>query len=120
MAVIRNRISPGGLRPGLSGDKAWAFLEVYEADNQHIYPALTQHRAEIDAQLDGGAEWEQGESQSWVGLRTQAVLSDPMIDLEAVGGEIAENLLRLRAVAQPYLDDVMNKGAASPDDEHAG
>ena len=105
---------------GLSEDKARAFLEVYGADNQNIYHALAQHRAEIHAQLDGGAEWEQGENQSWVGLRTQAVLGDPMIDLEAVGGEIAENLLRLRAVAQPYLDDVMNKGAASPDDGDAG
>ena len=62
---------------GLSEGKAWAFLSVYGTDNQHIYHALTQHRAEIDAQLCGGAEWEQGEEQSWVGLQTEAVTSDP-------------------------------------------
>ena len=85
---------------GLSEDKAWAFLSVNGADNQHIYHALTQHRGQIGAQLEGCVEWEQGENQSWVGLYTQAVLSDPMINLEAVGEWIAENLLRLRTVAQ--------------------
>ena len=78
------------------------------ADNQHIYNALTQHRAEIDAELDDGAEWEQGEDQSWVGVRTEAVTSDPRLNLEAVGEWIAENLLRLRDVVQPYLDKVMD------------
>ena len=105
---------------GLSEDKAWAFLDVYGADNQHIYHALTQHRAEIDAELNGGAEWEQGEDQSWVGLRTEALLSDPVLNLEAVGEWIAENLLRLRAVVQPYLDQVINNAATSGDDEDAG
>ena len=105
---------------GLSEDKAWAFLAVYGADNQHIYHALTQHRAEIDAKLNGGAEWEQGEDQSWVRLRTEALLSDPELNLEAVGEWIAKNLLRLRAVVQPYLDQVIDKAATSGDDEDAG
>ena len=101
---------------GLSEDKAWAFLDVYGADNQHIYHALTKHRAEIDAQLNGGAEWEQGEDQSWVGLQTEAVTSDPMLNLEAVGQWIAENLLRLRAAVQPYLDQVMADVGTSGDE----
>ena len=46
---------------GLSEGKAWAFLDVYEADNQRIHHSLTQHRAEIDAELNRGATWEQGE-----------------------------------------------------------
>ena len=103
---------------GLSEDKAWAFLEVYGANNQHIYHALTQHRDEIDAGLNGESEWVHGEDQSWVGLLTPAVLSDPMINLDAVGDWIAENLLRLQSVAQPYLDRVMNE-ATSPGDEDA-
>ena len=102
---------------GLREDKAWAFLSVNGADNQNIYHALTQHRGQIDVELDAGTEWEQGENQSWVGLHTQAVLSDPRINLEAVGEWIAENLLRLRAVTQPYLDQVMNEGATSSDNQ---
>lgn len=105
---------------GLSEHKARVFLDVYGAANQHIYHALVQHRAEIDAELDGDAEWVQRDDQSWVGLQTQAVLSDPMIDLEAVGGWIAANLLRVRSVIQPYLDQVMDGGATSPDHADAG
>ena len=103
----------------LSEDKAWAFLDVYGAENQHIYHALTQHRDEVDAGLNGEVLWKRGEDQSWVGLQTQAVLSDPLINLESVGEWIAENLLRLQSVAQPYLDMVMNEGAVPPDDGDA-
>ena len=105
---------------GLSEGKAWAFLDVYGADNQHIYHALTQYQAEIDAELNGGAEWEQGERESWVGLQTEAVISDPMLNLEAIGEWIAENLLRLRTVVQPYLDQVMNDVGTSGDDAEDG
>ena len=52
-------------------------------------------------------------------MRSQAVLSDPMINLEAVGEWIAENPLRLRTAAQPFLDQVMNEGDASATDEAA-
>ena len=102
---------------GLSEDRAWAFLSVNGAENQGIYHALTQHRGQIDVELGGDTEWEQGVNQSWVGLQTQAVLSAPMINLEVVGECIAENLLRLRTVVQPYLDQVMNEGAISLDNE---
>ena len=109
---------------GLSEDKAWAFLDVYGADNQHVYHALTQHRDEINAELelDVSAEWKQGEEQSWVGVQTEAVTSDPMLNLEAIGEWITENLLRLRAVVQPYLDKVVDNVATTlPDDgEDAG
>ncbi len=104
---------------GLSEDKAWAFLAVNGDNNQHIYHALSQHRTEIDAKLNGGAEWDLERESSWMGLRREAVLSDPGLDLEAVGDWIAENLLRLRAVVQPYLEQVMNNAAASGDDEDA-
>ena len=39
------------------------------------------------------------------------------LNLEAVGQWIADNLLRLRAVVQPYLDQVMEDVATSSDDE---
>ena len=52
-----------------------------------------------------------------MGLQTEAVTSDPMLNLEAVGQWIADNLLRLRAVVQPYLDQVMEDVATSSDDE---
>ena len=105
---------------GLSEDKARVFLAVYGADNQHIYHALTQHRAEIDAKLNGGTEWEQGKDYSWIGLRTEAVLSDPDVNLEAVGDWIAGNLLRLRDVVKPHLDEVMNNAANSEANKDAG
>ena len=92
-------------------------MDVYGADNQRIHHSLTQHRAEIDAELNGGAAWEQGEDQSWVGLQTEAVPSDPMLNLEAVGQWIADNLLKLRVLVQPYLDQVMEDVATSSDDE---
>ena len=105
---------------GLSDEKAWAFLAVNGEDNQHIYHALTQHRAEIDAKLNGGTEWEQGKDNSWIGLRTEAVLSDPDVNLEAVGDWIAGNLLRLRDVVKPHLDEVMNNAANSEANKDAG
>jgi hypothetical protein len=39
------------------------------------------------------------------------------LNLEAVGQWIADNLLRLRAVVLPYLDQVMEDIATSSDDE---
>ena len=101
---------------GLSEGKAWAFLDVYGSDNQHIYHSLTQHQAEIDAELNGGAQWHQGEEQSWVLLQTEAATSDPMLNLEAVEQWIVDNLLRLRAVVQPHLDRVMHD-LATPERE---
>ncbi len=100
----------------MSKGKAWAFLDVYGVDNQHIYQALAKHRVEIDAELNGCTEWEQEEKQSWMGLQTEMVTGGPMLNLEAVGEWIAENLLRLRAVVQPYLDQVMDNSARSRDD----
>lgn len=104
----------------LSEDKARVFLHVYGAESQQIYHALIQHRAKIDAELDGGAEWEQEEGKSWMGLRREAVLRDPGLDLDSVGDWIAENLLRLRDVVQPYLDEMMIAADTSGDDEDAG
>lgn len=101
---------------GLSDGKAWAFLDVYGAGCQHIYQALIQHRGPIDAELDSSAVWHQGENQAWIGLQTDAVLSDPMINLEAVREWIAENLLRLRTAVQPFLDQVMNEGTTTLDE----
>ena len=40
-----------------------------------------------------------------------------MLNFEAVGEWIAENLLRLQAVVQPYLDQVMNTEATTPPDD---
>ena len=104
----------------LSEDKAWAYLAVNGKENQHIYHALSQHRDEIDAELSDGAEWDLGKDSSWMGLRTEAVLSDPELDLEAVGEWIAENLLRLRNVVQPYLEQAIKDAPTSGDDEDAG
>ncbi len=104
---------------GLSEDKAWAFLSVNGVHNQYIYHTLTQHCGQIGAELEGCVEWVQGENESWVGLQTPAALSDPMINLEALGEWITENLLRLKSVTQSYLDQVMNDGTSSPDDEEA-
>ncbi len=105
---------------GLSEEKAWAFLAVNGDDSQRIYHALSQHRAEIDAKLNDGAEWDLGMDSAWMGLRKEAVLSDPDVNLEAVGDWIAENLLRLRDVVKPHLDEVMNNAANSEANKDAG
>ena len=100
---------------GLSDGAAWAFLSVNGAENQSIYQALTEHRGQINAKLDGGAEWEPGETQSWVGLQAEADPSDPTLNIEDVREWMAKNLLRLRTAVQPYLDSVMKEVADSPD-----
>ncbi len=92
---------------GLSEGKALAFLDVRGAENQHIYHALTQRRAEIDASFSDGVEWNEGTLDSWFGPITEADINDPMADLESIGEWVYRNMLRLREVVQPYLDKVM-------------
>ena len=77
----------------MSGDKAHLFLDVYGADHQHIFHALARHRDEIDARLEGGVAWHQGEDQSWITLEREAV--------------------------QPYLDRVMAALESPQEEEEA-
>ena len=92
---------------GLSKEKAWAFLQVDGTDAQHIYHALTNHRAEIDAELNGDVEWSEGKDKSWFGMRTAAAISDPRQDFEPVRDWIVRNLLQLWTVVQPRLNQVI-------------
>ena len=92
---------------GFLEGRATASLGVYGADNQHIFQALTQHRAEIDAKLNG-TEWHQEKGQYWMWLTAEEVIDDLTSMPEAAGQWITENLLRLREVVQPYLERVMS------------
>jgi hypothetical protein len=103
--------------PEINALEPVSLRQVWPDEARDFTPWLAAHLHLLGAELNGGAAWEQGEDQSWVGLRTEAVTSDPMLNLEAVGQWIADNLLRLRAVVLPYLDQVMEDIATSSDDE---
>ena len=75
----------------------------FRADNHHIFRALARHRDKIDHNLAGDTEWHQHK----VSLTTEVVADDPSSIPEEVGEWLTENLLELRDVVQPYLDQVM-------------
>ena len=85
-------------------------------DHQRTYDALVRHQAEIDPALGETAKWHQGDRESWLRLEAEhlEVVQQwgPEEYLETVRERMAENLLRLRAAVQPYLDQVMG---AAPD-----
>ena len=92
---------------GFSEGRATAALGFYGADKQHIFDAFAQHRAEIDAELNGETEWHEEESEYWVWLKAEEAIDDPRSVPDTVGDWISENLPRLKEVVQPYLDTVM-------------
>ena len=94
---------------GVDEGKAQVFLNVDGPDQQNIYHALTRHKGEIDSELNCRVVWEQADRNSWVMLETEADVTDPEQDPEAVRQWMADNLLRLQAVMQPYLDQVMRE-----------
>ena len=98
----------------LDEGKAQVHLSLTGTDHQRTYDALIRQQAEIDAALGRTAKWHQGDRESWLRLETEHLEAvrqwGPEEDLETVRGRMAENLLRLRAAVQPYLDQVM--GAA--------
>ena len=104
-------IYAAGLEPG----KAQVYLYVSGPDQQHIYRGLNQYREEIDGRLGGSAVWEQGERDSWVMLETAAATGTEG-DMETTRRWMSENLLRLRADVQPYLDLVMDSRDAGHED----
>ena len=101
---------------GLFEGKVQLFLSLHGADQREIYHALTQHRAEIDTQLDGPAVWEPGERESTVMLEKDAAVTSTEENFEAVRRWMADNLLRLQAVMQPYLEKVMGQPDAEEHD----
>ena len=94
---------------GLDEGKAQVFLNVYGPNQQHIHHALAQYRDEIDSELNGSVVWEQAERNSWVMLEREATVTGLEEDPETARQWIADGLLRLRAVIQPYLDQVMRE-----------
>ena len=96
----------------LAEGKAFVFLSMYGSRHQEINQALVKHREEIDRKLDGGAIWNQGEDNSSVALQIERTVTDeetnPDND-ENIRQWMAENILRLRATVQPFLDQVMSE-----------
>jgi hypothetical protein len=62
---------------------------------------------EIDAQLDTGAVWEEGERESSVMMEREATITGAEEDAETVRQWMADNLVKLRDAVQQYLDQVM-------------
>lgn len=94
--------------------EARAYFEVsgrFEAsggDVQAVYDALHQHRTQIDAELgDGEVEWRRGERTFWIATKTEASLDDTEEKHEETREWMASNLLKLRDVIQPRLDQIM-------------
>ena len=92
---------------GLNQGKAQLFLSIHGGNQQQIYHALIQHRVEIDAQLDTGAVWEEGERESSVMMEREATITGAEEDAETVRQWMADNLVKLRDAVQQYLDQVM-------------
>ena len=94
---------------------ASVFLQFHGDDHQRVHQALIQDRAEIDVGLNGIAEWRELKDRSWVSLGMEAAEPNSETDPEAVRQWLADNILRLRAVAQPYLERVMRDLGIAPD-----
>lgn len=99
------------------------YFEARGEEAQAVYDALREPREEIDRELsDATIEWHDGER--WIALKTKASLDDPEEKHEETREWMASNLLKLRNVIQPRLDQIMadlhpaetNDAASSPDD----
>ena len=93
---------------GLTDGRAQVFLSIHGGDRADIYRALAQSREEIDRELDG-AIWEQGDRECSVTIQTDGVLSDDDAGEESLRRWMASNLLQLRELMQPHLDEVMKE-----------
>ena len=109
----------------LSDGQAHAFLQAYGDDKERVYEALRQRKDAIDAELEGKAGWEGADGATgtyWVGLATAAAVEYPEGEAADTARQwLADNLLRLREVVQPHLEQVMEElglgRAASEDSE---
>ena len=91
------------------------FLRLHGDEYQRVYEALTRHQAEIDDALSGSAEWVEVEGVSSVSLEMAADHPDLDTDPEAVRQWMADNILRLRGVVQPHLEQIMEELDIAPD-----
>ena len=88
--------------------EARAYFEARGENVQAVYDALREHRAEIDSKLSGATiEWQ--DRHRWIALKTIASLNDPEEKHEETREWMASNLLKLRDVIQPYLDQIMDE-----------
>lgn len=103
--------------------EARVYFEARGEDAQVVYDALREPREEIDRELsDATIEWHDG--QRWIALKTKASLDDTEEKHEETREWMASNLLKLRDVIQPRLDQIMadlhpaetNDAASSSDD----
>ena len=109
----------------LDDGEANAFLQAYGDDKERVYEALRQRKDAIDAELEGKAGWEGADGATgtyWVGLATAAAVEYPEGEAADTARQwLADNLLRLREVVQPHLEQVMEElglgRAASEDSE---
>ena len=86
--------------------EARVYFEARGEDAQAVYDALREYRAEIDSKLSNETiEWHDG--QRWIALKTKASLGDTEEQHEATREWMASNLLKLRDVIQPWLDETM-------------
>ena len=94
------------------------FLSIHGDEREEIYEALSQHREDIDRELDG-AIWDQGNRECSVTLQIDGVLSDDETDDDRLRQWMAGNMLQLREVTQPRLKQVMQELRPGPEDADA-
>ena len=98
--------------------EAWAYFEARGEDAQAVYDGLREHRAEIDEELkESAVEWH--DRQRWITLKTKASLDDPEEKHEETREWMASNLLKLRHVIQPRLNQIVAELQASETDDAA-
>ena len=96
------------------GGEARAYFEVsgrFEpsgGDVQAVYEALHQFRTQIDTELgDGEVEWRREGRTFWIATKTEASLDDPEEKHDETRSWMFDNLLKIKRVIQPRLDQIM-------------
>ena len=104
---------------------AQVFLCIGWGRYQERFNALQQHRKEIDSEIEGTVYWMNEGEYSWEGFwhlvlenRGSFSLTATEEELETIRQWVADNIVSLRDVLQPYLDQLrQNENALSDKDD---
>lgn len=98
------------LQVGDEDAKSWVFLYLGNDDHQTVLEALSEYKAEIEAELeDVGLEWvtsKEGEC-SWVAMSTNGSLDEQEGRNDEIRAWMLENLVTFRSALQPRIEMVM-------------
>ena len=103
---------------GFEDGKAEVFLFLSGAELQNWFRALRRRRKEIDEKVEGTVLWQERKTDSFILLKRDEAfsLTAPEEELETTREWMADNLLQLRDVLQPYLDQLIRAEHSLPDE----